>query len=591
MRVALYTRVSTEDQAREGFSLEVQRDYLLQYAKNFGWDVFCSMSGRDVYMDDGYSGGNMDRPALQRLLFDAKNKQFDMVMVYKQDRLSRKLKDLLALLEEFESLGIGYKSATEPFDTTSSAGKMAIQMLGSCAEFERNRLVERVFPGMVVGVKKGHWQGARYAPYGYRYNKEIKKLEVYAEEAKIVKEIYDMYMSGKSTSQIAGHYYNLGIKSRQGGKFYTKFISSILKNKVYLGTLVWNKRRYEKKEKTHNGEGKGYKYVNNDLSQVIEVPDCHEPIIAQDVFDKVQKLLARNRTNTVVRFKNNVYHLSGVLKCNECGRNYRGLTLTKNHRTKERKPWYCCSSVGVSYVKCNNRYVTADSINRQVWDIIDTISKNLHVIEGLGDMIKLSATEPEQHYIEELEMKEKTFSKNLEKQKALYEVFSEDKINIDIYKDKAELLRNEEKNLRQDIKSIQLKILEKRNSVNLVKATQDFLLKLRSNPNTQQMDYLIKTFMRIIFKGIYIQNQEIVKVDINQPWKMCYDEALKVRHSEAEPKNLEGKEILRFAQDDTVGKGVKCQKKREMTPKKAKIKTSRGTESVYFCVPSDGRWK
>jgi site-specific DNA recombinase len=81
MKVALYTRVSTEDQAREGFSLEVQRNYLLQYAKNFGWDVVCSMSGRDIYMDDGYSGGNMDRPALKKLLFDARNKLFDLVGV------------------------------------------------------------------------------------------------------------------------------------------------------------------------------------------------------------------------------------------------------------------------------------------------------------------------------------------------------------------------------------------------------------------------------------------------------------------------------------------------------------------------------
>jgi len=214
VKVALYTRVSTEDQAREGFSLEVQRTYLLQYAKNFGWDVVCSMSGRDVYMDDGFSGGNMDRPALKKLLFDARNKMFDLVLVYKQDRLSRRLKDLLGLLEEFETLGIGYKSATEPFDTTSSAGKMAIQMLGSCAEFERNRLVERVFPGMVVGVKRGHWQGARFAPYGYRHNKETKKLEVHAEEAKIVRDIYDQYLGGKSTAQIAGFYYHLGTRSR-----------------------------------------------------------------------------------------------------------------------------------------------------------------------------------------------------------------------------------------------------------------------------------------------------------------------------------------------------------------------------------------
>jgi len=315
--------------------------------------------------------------------------------------------------------------------------------------------------------------------------------------------------------------------------------------------------------------------VNNDPSKIIEVPNCHEAIITQEEFDKAQKLLKRNRTNTVVRFKNNVYHLSGVLKCNECGMNYRGLTLTVNHRTKARRPWYCCSSKGVSYIKCDNKSVTADAINKQVWDIVDTISKNLHVIEELGDMIKLSATEPEQHYIEELETKEKALSKNLEKQKALYEVFSEDKINIDIYKDRAELLRNEEKKLRQDVKAIQLKILEKRNSINLVKATQDFLLRLRSNPNNEQMDYLVKTFMRIIFKAIYIQNQEIVKVDINQPWKMCYEEALKM-----DP---------RFRGDDRVEEGVKCQKTKETAPIKAKQTEKARRSYVYYCVPSAAR--
>ena len=120
-------------------------------------------------------------------------------------------------------------------------------------------------------------------------------------------------------------------------------------------------------------------------------------------------------------------------------------------------------------------------------------------------------------------------------------------------------MRNEEKKLRQDVKAIQLKILEKRNSINLVKATQDFLLKLRSNPNTQQMDYLIKTFMRIIFKGIYIQNQEIVKVEINQPWKMCYEEGLK---------------------------WLKTQEAAPILAKKAR-KTARSY--VYCCVPSGDR--
>ena len=557
MKVALYTRVSTEDQAREGFSLEVQRNYLLQYAKNSGWEVFCSLSGQDVYMDDGYSGGNMDRPAMQRLLFDARNKQFDLVLVYKQDRLSRRLKDLLSLLEEFENLGIGYKSATEPFDTTSSAGKMAIQMLGSCAEFERNRLVERVFPGMVVGVKRGHWQGARYAPYGYRYDKETKKLEVYPEEAKIVKEIYAMYLSGKSTSQIAGHYYALGVPSRQGGRFYNKFISNILQNKAYLGILVWNKRHYDTKAKTKNGEGKGYRYVNNDSSKVIEVSNTHEAIITQREFDEVARLLKRNRTNSVVRFRNNVYHLSGILKCNECGGNFRGMTATVNHRTKDRRPWYRCSSKGVPYIKCNNKSVTADAINKQVWDIVDVVARNLHVLEALGDMIKLSASEPEQLYVEQLEEKEALLHKNLEKQKGLYEVFASDNINLEIYKERAERLRNEEKKFKQDIKAVQLRILEKRNAVNLTKAAQNFLVRLRSNPTNTQMDYLVKTFMRILFKSIHIQNQEIVKFDLNQPWKLCYEEGTK------------------WLKTDQI----------QAVPE-AKARRS----YVCFCAPSDGRW-
>jgi hypothetical protein len=164
-----------------------------------------------------------------------------------------------------------------------------------------------------------------------------------------------------------------------------------------------------------------------------------------------------------------------------------------------------------------------------VWDIVEVIRKNLHVLEELGDMIRLNASEPERIYMEQLEEKEALLRKNVEKQKAIYELFSEDKINMGLYKERAELLSNEEKKLKQDIKAIHLKILDKRNSVNLVKATQDFLLRLRSTPESDnhQLDYLIKTFMRIVFKSITIQNQEIVKFELNEPWKTCYEEGMK----------------------------------------------------------------
>lgn len=196
MKAAIYIRVSTEDQAKEGYSLEVQREYLESFTKREGLELF------KVYQDDGISGYSAERPALKELLKAAKEKKFDLVLVYKIDRFSRNLKDLLNLVDELSFSGIGFKSATEPFDTTTSAGKLMFQQLGSFAEFERNRIAERVFPGMVKGVQRGNWQGARYAPYGYKYNKEKKLLEIGEEESKVVKLIYTMFLCDKSIRAI-----------------------------------------------------------------------------------------------------------------------------------------------------------------------------------------------------------------------------------------------------------------------------------------------------------------------------------------------------------------------------------------------------
>ncbi|MDP2940087.1 MAG: recombinase family protein, partial [Candidatus Omnitrophota bacterium] len=118
MKIAIYIRVSTEDQAKEGYSLEVQREYLESFAMREGYEIF------KVYCDDGISAYSTRRPALQKLLADAKGKSFGLVLAYKIDRFSRNLKDLLMLVDELLSYGAGFKSATEPFDTTTSAGKL-----------------------------------------------------------------------------------------------------------------------------------------------------------------------------------------------------------------------------------------------------------------------------------------------------------------------------------------------------------------------------------------------------------------------------------------------------------------------------------
>ena len=252
MKVAIYIRVSTEEQAREGYSMEVQREYLLDHAKRLGWEVY------KIYADDE-SGYILNRPALNEMLKDAKTKKFELIITYKLDRFSRKLKDLLNIVDGLESYGVAYKSATEPFDTTTSAGKLMFQQLGSFAEFERNRIKERVFPGMIKGVQQGNWQGARYSPYGYYYNKEKKLLEVVPKEADIVKLIYTMYLANKTSGQIGEYLYLKGYKTRSGGRFNSPLVCGILKNLIYLGKLVWNQHHYDTKQ--HTITRKGYKYV------------------------------------------------------------------------------------------------------------------------------------------------------------------------------------------------------------------------------------------------------------------------------------------------------------------------------------------
>lgn len=130
--------------------------------------------------------------------------------------------------------------------------------------------------------------------------------------------------------------------------------------------------------------------------------------------------------------------------------------------------------------------------------------------------------------MDQLTEKENLLKKNVDKQKGLYELFAEDKINLELYKDKAEALRQEEKRFKQDIRDVQIKIIDRRNSMNIVRAVQDFLLRLRADPSDDEgRSFLMKTFMRIIFKEIKIQDREIVKFELNEPWKMCYEEGTK----------------------------------------------------------------
>ena len=189
LRCALYARVSTEEQAKEGMSIEAQVAALTTWAKVKGWQI----SGE--YIDAGYTGGDDKRPELQRLMLDARRGAFQVVAVVKIDRFMRSLRLLKNYLHNLEGLGISFVAIHEGIDTSQGGtGRLLLNILASFAEFERERIGERVRDTRGKLIEAGRWPAGRVI-YGYRWNTESHKFEVIEKEAEVIRLIFDLYVN------------------------------------------------------------------------------------------------------------------------------------------------------------------------------------------------------------------------------------------------------------------------------------------------------------------------------------------------------------------------------------------------------------
>ena len=231
MKVAIYLRVSTTEQAEEGFSIAAQKERLKAYVQSQGWEL------GPIYEDGGFSGGTINRPSFSKLREDMKLKRFDLILVYKLDRLSRNMRDLSNLVHEMDEQGVFFKSATEPFDTTTPAGKLIFNMLGSVAEFERGMIGERVKMGMLQKAKEGKGILGFNHPYGYDYIEG--GLIPNEQEAAAVKHIYSSYISGQTLAEIAMTLNSRGIPTKRGRAWTKQTVLNIVTNPLYAGYHRW----------------------------------------------------------------------------------------------------------------------------------------------------------------------------------------------------------------------------------------------------------------------------------------------------------------------------------------------------------------
>lgn len=274
IRCAIYTRKSSEEGLEQEFnSLHAQREaceaYILSQ-KHEGWELI-----PELYDDGGFSGGNMERPALKKLMNDIEAGKIDIVVVYKVDRLSRALSDFAKMVEVFDTHSVSFVSVTQQFNTTTSMGRLTLNVLLSFAQFEREVTGERIRDKIAMSKQKGKWMGG-VPPAGYEV--EDRKLIVNSAEAEKVKYIFKTYLELKSVNLLKEDIDRKNILTTErvfesgktlGGKFYAKgSLYKMLQNKIYIGEIVH-------KDKSYPGE--------------------HDAIIDINTFSKVQEVIAESR--------------------------------------------------------------------------------------------------------------------------------------------------------------------------------------------------------------------------------------------------------------------------------------------------------
>ncbi|HEY6768599.1 MAG TPA: recombinase family protein [Candidatus Sulfotelmatobacter sp.] len=269
-RCAIYTRKSSEEGLEQSFnSLDAQREACGAFITSQRHEGWRALPAR--YDDGGYSGGNLERPALKRLLEDVEANKVDTIVVYKVDRLTRSLADVAKIVEALDARGVSFVSVTQQFNTTTSMGRLTLNILLSFAQFEREVTGERIRDKIAASKRKGMWMGGT-VPLGY--NVVERKLVVNPEDTKLVVRFFHLYLELGCVSKLKARLDQEGITSkartsvagnRSGGtSYYRGALYQILKNRIYLGEIP------------HRGESH---------------PGQHEAIVERDLFERVQTLL------------------------------------------------------------------------------------------------------------------------------------------------------------------------------------------------------------------------------------------------------------------------------------------------------------
>lgn len=348
LETGIYVRVSTEEQAKEGFSIRAQEQKLKDYARIKEWAI------HKIYIDEGISGKNItDRPQINQLIKDIKKGLVKNVLIFKIDRLTRNTSDLIYLINLFNEYNCAFNSLCESIDTQTPSGRMFIKIIGIFAEFERENIVERTKLGFERKVKEGYSLCTRTASYGYTRNIGDKIQKINEKEAVIVREVFDMFVHhGKSFLDIAKNLNERNIPTKENSVWIARSIRNMLTNCNYIGKV---------------------RYATKDEERNFEVQGNHEPIISNELYEEAQELISKISKKSYTKRPKEENYFSGVLYCAKCG----ARLVTHNDLYKNKsgekifKSGYRCSN----YIRktCSASNISQKSVETAFMDYIEQI--------------------------------------------------------------------------------------------------------------------------------------------------------------------------------------------------------------------------
>lgn len=466
-RVFIYLRVSTREQAEEGYSLSEQEERLIKYCDAMDWEVI------RVFIDGGYSGSNIDRPAMQEMIAEIEKGNADIVLVDKLDRLSRSQFDTLYLIQKvFNVNECAFVSRAEAFDTSSAFGRAMVGILAVFAELERERIKERMRDGKEGRAKEGLFKGGGYLPTGYDYDSDSGILLINEYEAMQIKELFELFNDRVPIYTIMQIFNDKGYTVK-GRPWTEPRVRYIVENPVYVGKVRYNDKVYDGK---------------------------HEAIISEEVWNKSQDIL-KERDRLYEHMKQGRRYkspLGSMIWCKKCGAKYHYRLNGKNQDGSKRGYYYCYSrsksdKTLIKDPNCKNTIYRDFKLEKIVFD--EVCKLNVEYIQNIQSSVD---TTDKQNAIKS---RIQAISKQIEK---FMELYSLEQIDINLLKSKIEPLSNEKKSLESALATLENDALT-RSTSDTIHIVEEFK-KAVENKDT----HTLHSALSCLIKRIEIDGEDVI---------------------------------------------------------------------------------